>query len=118
MTGRFPGAASIEQFWQNLQNGVESVATFSDRELLAEGIDADLVANLNYVKARAVLDGIDRFDAEFFDFTPREAAIADPQHRLFLECAWEALERAGYDSNAFPGRIGLFAGVSSSSYAL
>lgn len=118
MTGRFPGAASIEQFWQNLQNGVESVATFSDRELLDAGVDADLVTTPNYVKARAVLDEVDRFDTEFFDFTPREAAIADPQHRLFLECAWEALERAGYDSNAFSGRIGLFAGVSSSSYAL
>ncbi|MEO0800998.1 MAG: beta-ketoacyl synthase N-terminal-like domain-containing protein [Cyanobacteria bacterium J06642_2] len=118
MTGRFPGAPTIEQFWQNLRDGVEAVKFFSDRELLDAGVDPASIANPNYVKARAVLDDIERFDAQFFDFTPREAAIADPQHRLFLECAWEALERAGYDSNAFPGRIGLFAGVSTSSYAL
>ncbi|MEO1131740.1 MAG: beta-ketoacyl synthase N-terminal-like domain-containing protein [Cyanobacteria bacterium J06639_1] len=118
MAGRFPGAPTLEQFWQNLRDGVESVTFFSDRELLDAGVDPSDIANPNYVKARATLADIEHFDAQFFDFTPREAAIADPQHRLFLECAWEALERAGYDSHAFPGRIGLFAGVSTSSYAL
>ncbi|WP_017328299.1 type I polyketide synthase [Synechococcus sp. PCC 7336] len=118
MAGRFPGAPTLEQFWQNLRDGAECVTFFSDRELLDAGLGPDLLANPNYVKARAILDNIDGFDANFFDFTPREAAIADPQHRLFLECAWEALERAGCDPNTFPGRIGLFAGVSTSSYAL
>ncbi|MEM9566770.1 MAG: beta-ketoacyl synthase N-terminal-like domain-containing protein, partial [Cyanobacteria bacterium P01_E01_bin.34] len=118
MACRFPGAPNLEQFWQNLRNGVECVTFFSDRELLDAGVDPDLLANPHYVKARAILEDIDRFDARFFELTPREAEITDPQHRLFLECAWEALERAAYEANSFSGRIGLFAGVSASSYTL
>lgn len=88
MAGRFPGAKNIEEFWQNLRNGVESITTFTNEELLAGGIDPDLLNDPNYVKAGAVLEDIELFDAEFFGFNPREAEIIDPQHRLFLECAW------------------------------
>ncbi|MBP5972975.1 aminotransferase class III-fold pyridoxal phosphate-dependent enzyme [Brasilonema sp. CT11] len=118
MTGRFPGAKNIEQFWQNLRDGVESISFFSDEELLSSGIDPDRLSQPQYVKAGAVLEDIELFDASFFDFSPKEAQITDPQHRLFLECAWEALEEAGYDSLTYTGRIGVYAGVSLSTYFL
>jgi amino acid adenylation domain-containing protein len=116
MAGRFPGAASVDAFWRNLREGVESVTFFSDEELLAAGVDAALVADPNYVKARAILDGVDLFDAGFFGYTPREAAILDPQQRIFLEVAWEALENAGYDAAGWDGAIGVFAGAGMNAY--
>src|SRR5580765_3269188 len=85
MAGRFPGATNLAQFWQNLCDGVESIKFFTDEELLAKGADARLLDDPNYVKAEAVLDDIELFDASFFGFTPREASLIDPQHRLFLE---------------------------------
>ncbi|MGI2902872.1 aminotransferase class III-fold pyridoxal phosphate-dependent enzyme [Tolypothrix sp. VBCCA 56010] len=118
MTGRFPGAKNIEQFWQNLRDGVESISFFSDQELLSSGIDPARLSQPQYVKAGAVLEDIELFDASFFDFSPKEAQITDPQHRLFLECAWEALEGAGYDSQTYAGRIGVYAGVSLNTYFL
>ncbi|MDF5715457.1 MAG: aminotransferase class III-fold pyridoxal phosphate-dependent enzyme [Rhizonema sp. NSF051] len=118
MTGRFPGAKNIEQFWQNLRDGVESISFFSDEELLSSGIDPDRLRQPQYVKAGSVLEDIELFDASFFDFSPKEAQITDPQHRLFLECASEALEGAGYDSQTYTGRIGVYAGVSLSTYFL
>ncbi|MBF1990124.1 polyketide synthase, partial [Fischerella thermalis] len=118
MAGRFPGAKNIEEFWQNLRNGVESITTFTNEELIADGIDPDLLNNPNYVKAGAVLEDIELFDAEFFGFNPREAEIIDPQHRLFLECAWEAMENAGYNSKMYPGLIGVYAGAGSNNYVL
>ncbi|MBD1865331.1 MULTISPECIES: type I polyketide synthase [Trichocoleus] len=116
MTGRFPGAKNIQEFWHNLQNGVEAIAWFSDEELLAAGVDPDLLQHPNYVKAGAILEGIDQFDATFFGYSPREAETLDPQQRLFLECAWEGLEHAGYDPQRFDGRIGVYAGVGWDSY--
>jgi amino acid adenylation domain-containing protein len=116
MAGRFPGASSIEQFWQNLRDGVEAVSFFSDDELLAAGVDPAMLNHPNYVKAGVLLENIEQFDASFFGYSPREAEIMDPQHRLFLECAWEALERAGYDSEKYDGAIGVFAGAGASSY--
>ncbi|MBW4490250.1 MAG: SDR family NAD(P)-dependent oxidoreductase [Trichocoleus desertorum ATA4-8-CV12] len=116
MTGRFPGAKNIQEFWHNLQNGVEAIAWFSDEELLAAGVDPDLLQHPNYVKAGAVLEGIDQFDATFFGYSPREAETLDPQQRLFLECAWEGLEHAGYDPQRYDGRIGVYAGVGWDSY--
>jgi acyl transferase domain-containing protein/acyl carrier protein len=118
MTGRFPGAPSVEHLWRNLRAGVESVRFFTDDELAAAGVDAQLAADPRYVKAGAILDGIDLFDAGLFGISPREAEVTDPQHRIFLECAWEALERAGYDSSTYPGRIGVFAGANLSTYLL
>jgi len=111
MACRLPGAADPAAFWRNLRDGVESITSLSDDELLAAGADPALVANPNYVKAAAVLHDVDKFDAEFFAYSPREASITDPQHRLFLEVAWEALEAAGYHPEACPGSVGVFAGA-------
>ncbi|MFP2924301.1 type I polyketide synthase [Pyxidicoccus sp. 3LG] len=118
MAGRFPGARDIAAFWSNLRQGVESITFFTDEALLAAGILPELVRNPHYVKAAAVLDGVEDFDAAFFEFSPAEAALMDPQQRLFLECAWEALENAGYDSFRYDGWIGLYAGLDMNSYLL
>ena len=112
MAGRFPGAANITEFWENLKNGVESITIFSDEELEVQGIDPRLLKDPNYIKARGSLSDIEYFDASFFGFTPTDAKVIDPQTRLFLECAWEALEDAGYDPGSYDGFIGLFAGAS------
>lgn len=116
MAGRFPGAANVDEFWENLKNGVESITFFSDEELSAAGVSSTLLDNPDYVKAGAILQDIELFDASFFGFTPREAEITDPQHRLFLECSWEALESSGYDAQTYHGLIGLYAGQSSNGY--
>lgn len=116
MNGKFPGASNVERFWDNLMNGKESISFFSDEELLKEGIDPSQLNNTNYVKAGACIDDIEMFDASFFGFTPREAEIMDPQQRLFLECCWEALELAGHNTENYRGRIGVYAGVFSSTY--
>jgi acyl transferase domain-containing protein len=118
MTCRFPGAKNIDQFWQNLYDGVESISSFSDEELLASGVPPSLMRNSNYIKAKGILEQIELFDALFFGFSPREAEMIDPQHRLFLECAWEALEHAGYDPAIYKGRIGVYAGVGMNTYLL
>ncbi len=118
MSGRFPGAPSVEDLWRNLRAGVESVVFFSDQELAAAGVSSALAADPRYVRAGSVLDGIDLFDAGLFGFSPREAEVTDPQHRVFLECAWEVLERAGYDPATYPGAIGVFAGSNLSTYLL
>ena len=116
MAGRFPGAADVDEFWQNIRNGVESIRRFTDEELVSAGVPAASRNAPGYVPARGVLDGADLFDARFFGFTPREAELLDPQQRVFLECAWEAIERAGYDPYSYPGLIGLYAGSSLNSY--
>src|SRR3954468_8989648 len=90
MAGRFPGAGNVERFWENLAAGAESITFFSEEELRADGIEPELLANPAYIRARAVVDGADLFDAAHFGLSPREAAVLDPQHRLLLECAWEA----------------------------
>ncbi len=118
MAGRFPGAKNIDEFWQNLQSGIESISVFTNEELLAFGVDAATLNNPNFVKARAILEDIELFDAAFFGFNPREAEITDPQHRLFLECASVALENAGYDSENYKGSVGVYAGASLSTYLL
>ncbi|MEH2296107.1 SDR family oxidoreductase [Nostoc sp.] len=118
MAGRFPGAKNVDEFWQNLQNGTESVSVFTDEELLASGVDAATLNNPKFVKARSVLEDVELFDASFFGFNPKEADITDPQHRLFLECAYIALEDAGYDSEIYQGSIGVYAGASFSGYLL
>ncbi|ARV58896.1 hypothetical protein BZZ01_09855 [Nostocales cyanobacterium HT-58-2] len=118
LAGRFPGANSVEEFWQNLRDDVESISFFSERDLESSGISSNIFSNFNYIRAGAVLEDIEKFDASFFGFNPREAEIMDPQHRLFLECAWEALENAGYDTERYEGLIGVYAGVSMSSYLI
>jgi acyl transferase domain-containing protein/acyl carrier protein len=118
MAGRFPGAANVEQFWHNLRNGVESIRFFSDEELLAAGVDPALLRDPNYVKARPILDDVEQFDAAFFGYSPREAELMDPQHRLFLESCWQALEDAAYDPQSYEGLIGVFGGANISTYLL
>ena len=113
---RFPMAKNPDEFWDNLRNGVEAVTFFSDEELLASGVDPATLAHPRYVKAQAVLPGIEFFDADLFNINPREAELIDPQQRIFLECAWEALENAGYDSETYAGRIGVYAGVDFNTY--
>ncbi|MBZ0301042.1 MAG: polyketide synthase, partial [Anaerolineae bacterium] len=116
MAGRFPGAHDIATYWENVRCGIESIRRYSDEELLAAGVDPDLIRRPEYVKAGAPLDGMDLFDAGFFGFGPREAAVMDPQHRQFLEVAWEALEHAGYDSLRFDGSIGIYGGSGMNAY--
>ncbi|NVI85648.1 type I polyketide synthase [Janthinobacterium sp. BJB401] len=118
MAGRFPDAKNVDEFWYNLKNGIENVRTFSDEELLAAGVSVSVFEDKNYVKRGTVVPDFDRFDAEFFGFTPKDAEVADPQQRLFMEVAWEALEHAGYAPGAYPGAIGVFAGASNSAYFL
>lgn len=118
MSLRFPGARNVDQFWSTLRNGVEAISFFTDDELLRSGAEPAALSNPSYVKARGIIEDIDLFDAPFFGFTPREAEILDPQQRVFLECAWECLEDGGYDSRKYQGLIGVFAGVSMSTYLL
>jgi acyl transferase domain-containing protein len=116
MAGRFPGAGSVDELWQNVRNGVESVRRFTDEELEASGVESALLRDPHYVKAGAVLEDFDRFDASFFGIGAKDAAIMDPQHRHFLECAWEALEHAGHPPRRFPGSIGVFGGCGMNAY--
>lgn len=118
MSGRFPGAKNIAEFWENLKNGVHSMKFFTDDELREAGEDPALLNDPNYVRARGILNDVDKFDAQFFGFFPKEVEILDPQHRLFLECAWEALENASCDSDRYDGMIGVFGGVSMNSYIM
>jgi acyl transferase domain-containing protein/acyl carrier protein/ubiquinone/menaquinone biosynthesis C-methylase UbiE len=118
MAGRFPGANNVDRFWQNLRDGVESISHFTDEELLASGVDPAWLQAPNYVKSGFVLEDIEMFDAQFFDYSPREAEIMDPQQRIFLECAWEALENAGYDPKTDNNLTGVYAGASTSGYLL
>ena len=116
MSGRFPGAKNLAEFWQNLKNGVESISFFSRAELEAAGRDPALLNNPDFVNAGSVIDEIELFDASFFGFNPREAEIIDPQQRIFLECAWQALEDAAYDPETFDGSIGVYAGAAMNTY--
>jgi amino acid adenylation domain-containing protein len=116
MAVRFPGAADIDEFWNNLKNGVESIRFFTHRELQGAGVDPQLLENPDYVKASGVLANIEYFDAPFFEYTHREAEVMDPQVRIFHESTWKALEDAGYDPQRYPGLIGVYAGAAPNSF--
>lgn len=122
MALRVPGARTLDQFWSNLMQGVESTTFFTDEQLRAAGVPESTLRDPNYVKAFGVLEGADTFDAAFFDMPPREAEVLDPQHRQMLECGWEAMEHAGYAPGSIgfkgAGRIGVMAGVGLNSYLL
>jgi acyl transferase domain-containing protein/thioesterase domain-containing protein/acyl carrier protein len=118
MAGRFPGARNIAEFWRNLRDGVESISLLSDEQLRAAGVAPADLANPDYVRAAAILDDVELFDGAFFGFSRKDAAIMDPQHRHFLECAWEALENAGWCPDRFGGRIGVYAGSGLNSYLI
>ena len=117
MSGRFPEAANVAELWENLKQGRECVRFFSREELLAAGVSVSELDHPRYVRANAMVEGIDLFDAEFFAFSPRDAELLDPQHRVFMECAWEALESGGYDPDRYGGLIGVYAGTTMSTYA-
>ncbi len=118
MAGRFPGAPTVKQFWQNLVDGVESITFASDEELSQAGVDAALMVHPDFVRASSTVHQPEYFDASFFGFSAREAEIVDPQQRVFLECAWEALEDAACDPSTYPGAIGVFAGAGMNTYGL
>lgn len=119
ISGRFPGADSVEQFWQNLVAGIDSISHFSEDALEYSVATPEAIAEGNrFVRARGIIEGVDLFDADFFGMYPKEAQIIDPQHRLFLECAWEALESAGHAPANYPGLIGVYAGLSMNTYFL
>ena len=117
MSGRFPGANNIDQFWENLKKGVDALQHFSDEEL-REHVAPEILNDPNFVKAGYVLEDVDQFDANFFNIAHREAEYIDPQQRLFLECAWEALENSGYAPENVEDVIGVYASVAMSTYFL
>jgi amino acid adenylation domain-containing protein len=116
MAGRFPAARNLHEFWDNLKKGVESISFFSDEELEEAGADPGVIKEPGFVKARGVFERWEYFDAAFFGYTPLEAKIMDPQVRVFHECAWEALEDAGYNPGTYKSKIGIYAGASSNLY--
>ena len=116
MSGRFPDAPDLETFWRNIRDGVESLRDFTPDQMTAAGVPTALQNNPRFVRKGTVLDNSDMFDAEFFQISPGEAQIMDPQQRLFLECAWEALEHAGYTPGGFDVPVGIYAGVSMNTY--
>jgi phthiocerol/phenolphthiocerol synthesis type-I polyketide synthase E len=118
MAGKFPGADSLSQFWDNLRRGEESVATLSEEALTAEGVSAETLANPAYVRRAAMLNGIEEFDADFFGMNPYTARMLDPQQRLFLQTAWHAFEDSGYDPAGFDGLVGVFASSTASGYLM
>ena len=119
MAARVPGANNVREFWQNLRNGVESISQATDEQLAAAGVDVAAVrAASNYVRARGRIQDPELFDAGFFNIPPREAELMDPQHRLFLETAWQALEDAGYDPANYPNPVGVYGGVSKNTYLI
>lgn len=116
MALRVPGANSPDQFWDNLRNGRESIVDYDEESLLAAGESKEALRNPAYVRRGGALDDMKLFDRDFFGFSPKEAAILDPQHRHFMELTWEALEDAGHTPNRFDGQIGVFAGCGMGSY--
>lgn len=118
MSGRFPGARDTAEFWANVRGGVESIRFFTPEECRAAGVPQELVDDPDYVRAAAVLPEPESFDAAFFDMPPREAELTDPQHRVFLEVCWEALEHAGYSPRDYPGAISVYGGATLNTYLL
>ncbi len=118
MAGRFPGAASIEAYWHAIAAGTECLTAFPDEQLLAQGVPRELLRKPNYVKSAPIAEGMDLFDAPLFGLTKREAQATDPQHRIFWECAWQALERAGYPPTGLTMPVGVFASCTMNLYLL
>ncbi len=118
MAGRFPRASNVDQLWDNLVSGADCFSYFPEQAIRSSGIDPEEMDGLHHVRAGAVLEDIDLFDAALFGIHPREAELLDPQHRVFMECAYEALESSGYASERTEKRIGVIAGVSMSCYLL
>lgn len=118
MAGKFPGANNVSAFWDNLRRGKESIVTLSEEQLRDAGISDKALNNPSYVRRAPLVDGVDEFDADYFGFPPLVARSLDPQHRLFLQCAWHALEDAGVDPARYDGSIGVYGTSSPSGYLL
>ncbi len=123
MSGRFPGARNVNEFWDNLCNGAESFSAVTDEEIMQNALGyvpedtlKEWLNDPNYVKVAAGLDNIDLFDAAFFGYNSTEAQVMDPQQRIFLQTAWEAMEDAGYSSDTYNGLVGVYAGAEVNSY--
>ncbi|OHU90805.1 MULTISPECIES: hybrid non-ribosomal peptide synthetase/type I polyketide synthase [Pseudoalteromonas] len=116
MAGRFPSATSVDEYWQNLVAGKQSSTELTDEELRNSGVPEELIADPNFVKKSYIVDAVDKFDANFFGFTARDAQITDPQQRMLLECSYEALEHAGYSNEKYDGLVGVYAGVGPMAY--
>lgn len=116
MAAHLPGSATLDEYWQNLRDGVECITPLTEEELLDAGESPVRLKHKNYVKSAAILKDFEKFDAEFFGLSPKEAAIMDPQHRQFLEVSWEALENANHVPEYFDGPIGVFGGCGMGSY--
>ncbi|MES2703280.1 MAG: amino acid adenylation domain-containing protein [Bacteroidota bacterium] len=117
MSGRFPGADTIDELWNVLKEGRETVSFFTKEELDAS-IPEDVKNDPDYVRARGIITNADKFDAAFFNITPRQAELTDPQQRIFMELAWEVLERTGYLPAKYDGAVGVFAGIGNNTYYL
>src|SRR5262249_57771034 len=118
MAARFPGAGDCDVFWENLREGRESVSCFSPEDLMRAGVAEETIKDPSFVPARGVLADAEAFDSAFFGFSPLEADVMDPQQRIALECAWHALEDAGYDPRRCEGSVGVFLGLGLNTYLL
>ncbi len=118
IAGRFPGCRSLDEFWHLVRDGVDVLKNFSDAELETSGVPKSLRDDPHFVSRGTALDQSEWFDEGFFGMTPREAQIIDPQHRIFLECAWEALEYAGYAPASLEIPVGVYAGTTMNTYLI
>ncbi|MEP6299039.1 MAG: polyketide synthase, partial [Ilumatobacter sp.] len=118
MSGRFPGAPDVNRLWERVVAGDDCLVDLNPALLIQAGLPASIVNQPNYVPRAGILEGVDRFDAEFFGIGARDASIMDPQHRHFLECSWEALESGGHVPETFDGAIGVFAGCGMDTYLI
>jgi acyl transferase domain-containing protein len=118
LAGRFPGARDLDHFWQNIRNGVEIIETLSEADLVAAGVSAASRNDANWVRKTTTLEGALDFDTQFFGISPREAQFIDPQQRVFLECAYEALEHAGWGDRTDGLSVGVYAGAGMNWYLL
>jgi acyl transferase domain-containing protein len=116
IAGRFAAAPDLDAYWRLIASGATSVRELSTNELLAAGEDPQRMADPAYVRSYGKLDGAEWFDAEFFGYAPVDAMLTDPQHRVFLECCWQAMENAGYPPSATEATVGVYAGCSQSRY--
>ncbi len=116
MAARFPGAPDVETFWKNVRDGVESIVPLDEDALAKAGVSPAEYNHPDYVKVCPLLGDVDKFDAGFFGFNPREASVMDPAHRVFLEIAWAAFENAGYSALPEEGKVGVFATAGAPDY--
>ncbi len=116
MAVRMPGALNVEEFWENLRTGTESISLFTKEEMLEAGFSPEIVNHPNFVAAKGIMENAEMFDANFFGISPREAELMDPQHRVLMECAWSAMEDAGYIPDQYPGRIAVFTSAGMNTY--